>query len=150
MPFLRAVVMEALRLYPPVPLLYRKPVAQSVFENEQVTRKTTFLVGVYSVNRDRGYWGDDADEFNPERWESPVLSTVDTKYMYMSFSQGPRSCIGKYFALASMKCILVTLVDRFSFDEINPGTHPKLLKGVFLKPQTGFKLRLTRCPPVEI
>jgi cytochrome P450 len=144
MSFLHAVILEALRLYPPIPCLYRKPIADGPFGDTKVSRKTVLLVGIYSINRDCKYW-DDSDEFRPERWESSEMRTADKKFTYMTFSQGPRVCIGKQFAVTSLKCMLAALIWRFAFEEIIPGEHPKAMKGVLqLKPQQGFKIHVTR------
>lgn len=57
-------------------------------------------------------WGEDADEFRPELW---VKSAQRDSYDFMTFSQGPRKCLGEHYTRTAMAAVLLDLVGRFRF-----------------------------------
>lgn len=57
-----------------------------------IPKKTIVRYTVYSMHRRRDYYGEDADEFKPERWE-----TLRPTWEYLPFHGGPRICIGRKF-----------------------------------------------------
>ncbi|KAJ7658457.1 cytochrome P450, partial [Mycena rosella] len=64
-----------------------------------------------------GIWGPNANDFVPERWESPISSSVPGVWgNMMTFFGGPRSCIGYRFSLAEMKTLLFTLILDLEFE----------------------------------
>lgn len=135
LPYLDAVCREVLRLYPPATQIEREalkdwvvPLRYPVKGNDgqeareiRVRKGTIIYVGLRQANRSRETWGEDADEFKPERWlqELPLsVSAAKTSGVYssmMTFSSGPRSCIGFKFALLELKTLLYTLVRAFKF-----------------------------------
>jgi cytochrome P450 len=62
----------------------------------------------YVMHRRRDLWGEDADEFVPERWES-----VRPGWSYVPFNGGPRLCIGQQFALTEAGFVIVRLLQRY-------------------------------------
>lgn len=66
------------------------------------------------VNRFKSVWGADADDFVPERWDR-LYDENATPYGDMSFSHGPRVCIGKHYGTFNFKLMLIELVSRFRF-----------------------------------
>ncbi|CAE6443770.1 unnamed protein product [Rhizoctonia solani] len=135
--YLDAVVRESLRLHPPVPTIERYaskdwvlPLRYATEDRKQETyvkRGTKLLVSLGRANRCKETWGEDADEFRPERWLAPLPRSVSKSKipgMYssmMTFSAGPRSCIGYKFAVLELKIILARLVKTFQFA---PGRQP--------------------------
>jgi cytochrome P450 len=65
-------------------------------------------------------WGDDADEFKPERFKKENIQNVHP-YAYLPFSKGPRNCIGYKYAEKSLKVVLAYLLRRFVIS-----THTKI------------------------
>jgi cytochrome P450 len=57
-------------------------------------------------------WGDDADEFIPERFEKENMQNIHP-YAYLPFSRGPRNCIGYKYAEKSLKIFLAHFIRRF-------------------------------------
>ncbi|KIO34089.1 hypothetical protein M407DRAFT_17002 [Tulasnella calospora MUT 4182] len=99
------------------------------------------LIPIRSLDRDKGIWGEDADEFKPERWmvgnthprsaEIPgVLSGV------LTFLGGPRACIGYRFALMEMKVLIFTVVRGLSFElpESPPLIEPRSRIDIVTRP----------------
>jgi cytochrome P450 len=86
-------------------------------------------------------WGPDASAFNPDRWEH--LPTSVTNYSYLTFLQGPRSCIGRRFAETEMKVLLVALIQRFQFDEIVKGKRVEKERTITTRPKNGLYLKIS-------
>lgn len=99
MTYLGWVVKEVLRLYPPIPLNIRVankdtslPVGGGVDGMAPifVPKGQEVVYQVFSTHRRRDLWGEDANEFKPERWES-----VRPHFQYLPFNAGPRICPGE-------------------------------------------------------
>ncbi|KAK7431850.1 hypothetical protein QQZ08_001468 [Neonectria magnoliae] len=70
-------------------------------------------VPTYSMHHSKEIWGEDADEFKPERWESV---TSRQKNAFIPFSHGPRACVGRNVAEMEMKLIVATWARRYSVE----------------------------------
>jgi cytochrome P450 len=70
------------------------------------------MIPVLHIHRDKNLWGEDADEFKPERFEPESFKKVHP-YAYMPFSKGPRNCIGINYAMSSLKVVLAHFFRRF-------------------------------------
>ncbi|KAJ7088821.1 cytochrome P450 [Mycena belliarum] len=130
LPYLECVVRETLRLYAPVPSTERValvddiiPLAQphtdmhgKIHDTIRIAKNTVISIPILILNRDPTIWGADAREFIPERWESPLSTSIPGVYGNMfTFLGGPRNCIGYRFAIAEMKALLFTLIRDFEF-----------------------------------
>ncbi|KAF9490597.1 cytochrome P450 [Pleurotus eryngii] len=136
LPLLDAVLKETLRLFPPVPFVRRTaikertiPFATQTGDMASITIPvgTTLFLGIASANRLESVWGEDAKEWNPERWivmgaaeavDSSSAKNAKLPGIYagtLSFLGGSRSCVGYKFADIEMKIILVKLLSRFTF-----------------------------------
>ncbi|OCH86572.1 cytochrome P450 [Obba rivulosa] len=135
LPYLDAICREALRLYPPAPWLYRvaqkditmplsKPIRGvdgTMMHEIPIEKGTTVLIGVMGSNWNKAVWGEDALEWKPERWLSPLPSTVEQARIpgvyshLMTFMGGGRACIGFKFSQIEMKVVLSVLLTTFKF-----------------------------------
>lgn len=71
-----------------------------------VRKGQSISIGVYAANRDKSIFGDDADDFRPERWlddDNKIETKVGGWSGLMTFLAGPRACIGYKFALLEFK-----------------------------------------------
>ncbi|MCJ1366262.1 hypothetical protein MMC16_005389 [Acarospora aff. strigata] len=73
-----------------------------------VPQGTRVTVNFGAMHRDRDIWGEDADRFRPERWE-----TLKQGWHYLPFSGGPRICPGQQIALTESAYVLVRLMQEF-------------------------------------
>lgn len=73
-----------------------------------VPQGTQISVNFGAMQRDQDIWGEDADQFRPERWENMKLG-----WHYIPFSGGPRICPGQQMALAESAYVLAKLLQKF-------------------------------------
>ncbi|KAL7105610.1 hypothetical protein ACP275_07G054300 [Erythranthe tilingii] len=122
--YLRAVVMETMRLYPPSPIAVpRETTEKCTIDGYEIQPKTFVLVNLWAIGRDPKYW-ENAEEFLPERF---LDSNIDVKghcFGLLPFGSGRRMCPGITLALASVELALANLV--YSFDwELPHGMGPE-------------------------
>ncbi|KAI0955822.1 hypothetical protein AcV7_006385 [Taiwanofungus camphoratus] len=136
LPYLDAVCRETLRLDPTAPLPTRQPNKDVVLPLSEpirgidgkmmseilVPKGTMVIPGVLGSNINKTLWGEDALEWKPERWLSPLPSAVTDApipgvYSHlMTFFGGSRSCIGFKFSQLEMKVVLSVLLSNFTFE----------------------------------
>jgi cytochrome P450 len=137
--FTRQVVLEAMRLYPSLPLLSRM-CAEDVEAGGVKVRKGTFVfIPIYAIHRHRLLWTD-PDVFDPDRF-SPERSVGRHRFAYLPFGAGPRVCIGQAFAQTETVAILATLV-RGAVLEPDPGHRIRPVMRVSMRPQGGMPMTL--------
>jgi len=73
-----------------------------------VPRGTEVNYSVYATHRDKVLWGDDANDFRPERWDGRKPG-----FEYLPFNGGPRICLGQQFALTEAAYVTVRLLQKF-------------------------------------
>lgn len=117
MKYVKYVLNESLRLMPAVPGNSRMankdttlPVGGGPDGKSKVFVKKdqTIIYNVWAMQRRKDLYGDDAEEFRPERWQ-----TLRPGWEYLPFNGGPRICIGQQFALTEASYTLVRLVQEF-------------------------------------
>ena len=111
-PRLRLVLLEALRLYPPIPILVREPIEDDVIMGEPVRRGVQVYVSPWVLHRHRQHW-QHPTAFIPDRF-SGKPSPWTSGGAYLPFGAGPRICIGAVFALAEAQIMLATLLRRYT------------------------------------
>ena len=136
LPYLRAVVDEALRLYPPGAFLSRTAREPDDILGHQILPGDTVTVPIYAVHRHRKLW-DAPDAFDPERF---AQRKNIPRYAYLPFGDGPRICIGARFAVQEAMVVLASLLSRFRFTPV-PGKAPRPSLIITLRPEGGVWLR---------
>lgn len=110
LPYLRMVLDETLRLYPPVAMFPRDVVADDVVAGYAVPARTMVFVGPYMTHRHPELWERPLDFF-PEHF-TPERVAARPRYAYYPFSAGPRTCIGNHFAQMEASLALAELAQR--------------------------------------
>ncbi len=134
-----AVVLEAMRLYPPAWVVARQALAAVEIGGYSFPKGAEFVMSPWVIHRDRRNF-DDPEAFNPERWEGDLARRLP-RFAYFPFGGGPRVCIGNRFAMMEAKLVLAVVARRFRF-EVTPETKLTLLPSVTLRPRHGIRLRL--------
>lgn len=116
LPLARQVAQEALRLYPPAPILARAVIKRTTLEGYRLWPGQTIIIPIYAIHRHRAFW-DHPDAFDPGRFHE---SRSFQRAAFLPFGAGPRLCIAASFALTEMATILSTLVRRFRFTPAGP------------------------------
>jgi len=159
LPYLDAVVHEVLRIYAPVRETTRVAIEDDIIplsepvrtksgelvENLYVAKGTIIGIPFASVNRSEIMWGEDAKVFKPSRWLEdnngqngiPVKAReVQGHRHLLTFSDGPRICLGKNFAVAEFKAVLSVLVKNFVFElRDGPETKLEMARGFLPRPR---------------
>ena len=102
------VVHEALRLCPPAPAIGRMAMRDVVVDGYRIPAGTNLVVGVYAMHRDPALW-DYPSRFDPDRF-APGMAHTHSRWQFLPFGGGPRSCIGDHFAMLEAILGLATLV----------------------------------------
>ena len=137
--FIRQIVDEALRLYPPAGIVSRTAQKADTLGGREIRPGDTVMIPIYALHRNYRLW-DDPDAFIPDRWEDG--RPVD-RYAYLPFGDGPRICIGSSFALQEAVIILASLVARFRFTAVE-GLQPDPVMILTLRPDGGVWLNAER------
>lgn len=137
LPFLRRVIDEALRLYPPAGFLARTAKAEDEIAGRRVRPGDTIMLPVYAMHRHRLLW-DAPDAFEPDRF-APEAAAGRHRAAFLPFGAGPRICLGMGFATMEAQIILATLLARFAF-ALAPGFSPRPRMILTLRPEGGMKL----------
>lgn len=140
LPFVRQIIDEALRLYPPAGIVSRTAQDQDTLCDTEIEPGDTVMVPIYALGRHHLLW-DDPDQFRPERFYD---RKAIKRFSYLPFGDGPRICLGATFALQEAVIILATLLSRFRFTAIK-GRDPKPVMILTLRPEGGVWLMAEPC-----
>jgi cytochrome P450 len=101
------------------------------------------IIPAIKLHRDKRYWGEDADEFKPERFKPENIAKVHT-YAYLPFSRGPRNCIGYNYANYSMKVLLSHFFRRFKTSTTMKQSELRFEYMIVMKIIQGYNITLER------
>lgn len=124
--YVRRVLDESLRLWPTAPAFAREARADTVLAGEHPMRRGAWtLVLTPMLHRDPSVWGEDAERFDPDRFEARAVRGR-APHVFKPFGTGARACIGRQFALHEATLVLGLLLRRYE-----------------LRPDAGYRLRVT-------
>lgn len=137
--FTRAVIDEALRLYPPAWGQPREAIEDDRIEGYFVPKGRIIAVSQYLAQRHPDYWSQPL-EFHPERFlPGDSLAKERPKFAYFPFGGGSRMCIGNNFAMMEAQIIVALISQSFTLDLVGKQD---------IKPDPTFTLRPDR--PVQV
>lgn len=131
--YTRQILDETLRLYSPVAITARDPLADDVIDGCLIPGGSMVTVMPFITHRHPEFW-DNPEGFMPERFE-PAEVKKRPRYAYYPFGAGPRICIGQHFALLEATLILAELAQHYRL---------KLVPGLWVAPQFMGTLRPSR------
>ncbi|XP_076273637.1 cytochrome P450 4g15-like [Rhynchophorus ferrugineus] len=142
MKYLERVIMETLRMYPPVPLISRK-VNRDVklaSNNYIIPSGTTVVVSQFMTHRHPRYWKN-PDVFNPDNF-LPENCQNRHYYAYFPFSAGPRSCVGRKYAMLKLKVIIASVLRKYQITSPKAESEFSLQADIILKRTDGFNIKI--------
>jgi len=116
LPYLDAVIKETMRIHSTSSMGLPRvvPAGPGVnILNHHFPQFTVLSVPSYTIHHSKEIWGDDADDFRPERWEK---LTERQKEAFIPFSYGPRACVGRNVAEMELALIVATTFRRYEFE----------------------------------
>lgn len=140
---------SALRLHPIVPRNEREALQDTVLplgggkdglSPVFVPKGTIVGYNLYSMHRREDFYGPDAEEFRPERWEDGKLMP---RWAYLPFNGGPRICIGQQYALTEVSYVVVRMSQEFRSLDTQDASPWEESLALTLCPRNGTKVCLT-------
>jgi cytochrome P450 len=158
--YCRAVLQEALRLYPAAPLTVRNLERPIELGGHALPTGTTVYIPIWWVHRDERNFPRPL-EFEPERWveagkggawvarESDASDASGARIAagnmdaFVAFSGGARNCVGQRFAMLEAVTLLAALLSKFKFDSVPGYVLEPVNTGVVQKPKHGMPMRIS-------
>nr|UPO37784.1 cytochrome P450 4g15 [Liriomyza trifolii] len=142
MKYLERCLMETLRIFPPVPVIARElqEDLKLVSDNYIVPRGATVAVATIKLHRNPHIY-ENPTQFNPDNF-LPERCANRHYYAFVPFSAGPRSCVGRKYAMLKLKILLSTIMRNFRVYSDLTEKDFKLQADIILKREEGFQVRL--------
>jgi cytochrome P450 len=122
MPYLKVVLKEVLRLHPSVPANFKYCINDDYLPNRNNSELPYFIkngtyiqINSYTLHRIKNLWGDNANEFYPERWLNKEYTKNLHPYQYIPFHSGPRRCLGEKLALNEASILICKILLKYKF-----------------------------------
>ncbi|CAI0641331.1 unnamed protein product, partial [Colletotrichum noveboracense] len=144
MGYLQAVIKEGLRIYPPVAGQMSKEVPRGgdTFKGVHLPEGTRVGYGAWGIFRRAEVWGQDADEFRPDRWleaDAERLKLME-ETLEIVFGHGKWKCLGRNVAMMELQKVFVELLRRYDLVLCEPTNPWKSSNyGIFLQSQFWIK-----------
>jgi cytochrome P450 len=146
LPYMRMVIDETLRLYPPAWQTMRHAHEDDEIGGYAIPAGTALLWNHLTLHRHADFW-DQPDQFVPERFENAQLAseslTRHFRYAYMPFGYGSRVCIGNAFALTEIQLVLATLTQHYRLI-LDPEYHLDPVAYITLRPKKRVMVHLVK------
>ena len=160
MPYLQAVMYEALRLHPAVGMSLPRVVPEggTTFNGIYLPAETIIGANPWVIHRNKEVYGEDVETFRPERWMVedkgdlrkcpvrhllPSLLTITTDRFFFAFGAGARTCIGKNISWMEMSKLIPTLFMHYNMELANPDAE-WVEECYWFVLQKGVNLRLSK------
>ncbi|WP_240643455.1 cytochrome P450 [Paracoccus siganidrum] len=136
----RAAFREALRLYPPVPMMVREATRPETFRDRPVPKGAQLVLSPWHLQRHQRLW-DRPDDFDPGRWDTQS-GKASARDAYIPFSAGQRVCPGAGFAMLEGVVMLARITAAF---HLSPGHRaPVPVARLTVRGRDGILIRLDR------
>ncbi|KAJ7626813.1 cytochrome P450 [Roridomyces roridus] len=141
--YLTATMRETLRLAPTAPIRVTTPLEDTTLGNGRYAIKKGAIISVqaWPMHRDPAVWGDDAEEFRPQRMMDGKFEALPPN-AWQPFGFGVRACIGRAFAWQEVTLVMATIIQNFDLTLVDPGYTLQIKQTLTVKPK-GLKIRAT-------
>ncbi|KAF9320790.1 hypothetical protein BG003_004777 [Podila horticola] len=137
--FMKQVINETLRLYPAVPFNIKTCLEDDVLPNGYFIPKGSLVVhSSYVTHRMKEYWGDDAEEFDPDRW-GPERVKIVRPFIFFPFHAGPRICLGQNFAYNQVMNTMTRMLQHYTWKVVD-GFVPKPESDITMYSRNGMQI----------
>ena len=120
LPYTTAVFYESLRLYPPIPFEIKQcQQATTLPDGTNLPKDSIVVWCTWAMNRSRSIWGNDSDDFKPERWIENGIVINKSAYEYPVFHAGPRMCLGKKMAETIAIEVIASVFYEFDISQVD-------------------------------
>ena len=140
LPYLRQILDETLRLYPPAPRFDREALGPDELSGVAVAKGDFISIWPWLIHRHRELW-DYPDAFDPERF-APGTETARHRFQYIPFGGGSRICVGQRFAIVEALVILAHWLAARRFT-LKPGQAVLPRGTVTLRPDGGLPVEVS-------
>jgi cytochrome P450 len=137
LPYVRQVIEESMRLYPPVYGLIRDAKDDDVIGGYRIPARSMVLLSLYATHRHPAFWPD-PEVFDPDRF-APDQVAARPRFAWFPFLGGPHQCIGQDFAMMEAVLVVAMLAQRFRL-ELAPGARIEPLPMLSLRPRGGLPM----------
>lgn len=142
------ILNESLRLYPPIVATIRRAKSDVELGGYKIPCGTELLIPIIAVHHDQAIWGNDVNEFNPDRFANGVPRAAKHPVGFIPFGLGARTCIGQNLAILQAKLTLAIMIQRFTFHLAPTYQHaPTVL--MLLYPQHGAPITFRKLNSCE-
>ncbi|GAP88124.1 putative fatty acid hydroxylase [Rosellinia necatrix] len=153
LPYVRACLMESLRLDPPAQMIAVTPTVDDgspvvLGGRYAVRRGQSALISIPALHRDPATFGADAAAFRPERMTEAAVRALP-RNAFKPFGHGPRSCIGSDFALQEATVAVAVLFQKFDFALADPDYRLRYQPSLNRKPE-GLRIFARLRPGVDV
>jgi cytochrome P450 len=138
--FTRAVVNEALRLYPPAPFMAREALAADEIAGQKIKAGAQIVISPWILHRHRLLWPQ-PDDFVPERFLDQTEESLG-RGRFIPFGLGPRVCIGQGFSIQEILIVLNTILPAFQMRLVDPDAVVPQAR-ITLYPRGGLPMVIT-------
>ncbi|KAK8079173.1 cytochrome p450 [Apiospora phragmitis] len=139
--YINGVLRETLRLNPTAPAFQRavRPENKEDFVligggKYEIPRGQSIICNLMKIHTDPKVWGDDANEFKPERMMDGKFETL-LKNAWKPFGTGVRSCIGRAFAWQEALLAIAMILQNFNVELADPDYEMKIVQSLTIKPK---------------
>jgi cytochrome P450 len=149
LPYAKAIVDEALRMYPPAYLQGRQALKNVSIGGHPLKRGTTLLMSQWLIHHDPRFYAD-PKSFMPERWLDGTLAASLPRFAYFPFGGGQRQCIGNAFAQLEAQLVLASLAQRVELQLLGDQRIEPLAL-ITLRPRYGVRMTISalRAQPLQ-
>ncbi|CAI2327088.1 unnamed protein product [Caenorhabditis sp. 36 PRJEB53466] len=114
--YMELVMKESLRLYPLATTANtRKCMRETTINGLTIEEGVHVQVDTWTMHHNPRIWGEDVEEFKPERWLDPKTERLEHTGAYIPFGSGPRQCIGMRLAQMEQKSLLAQILRQYTF-----------------------------------
>ncbi|MFD3927301.1 cytochrome P450 [Streptomyces sp. NPDC058614] len=138
LPYLTAVLKEAMRLFPAAPVIGRRSVEAAEIDGHLIPAGADVLIAPWVTHRHPDLWPD-PDHFAPDRF-TPEQETARHRYAWFPFGGGPRACIGQHFSMLESVLALAVLLRSYELEAVD--TEVPLSAGITLQATGPARVRL--------